>query len=113
MRSTPLYAPDGLTSTGGDPERFSGIRRDYTPEDVERLSGSFRIRHTIGGDGCGASLAPAEDRAVREYAGRPDRQPGGAAGEGWSEGDLPVRLAGRGRCQLWRAKCIRTSRCIR
>ena len=47
MRSTPLYAPDGLTSTGGDPERFSGIRRDYTPQDVERLSGSFRIRHTL------------------------------------------------------------------
>src|SRR6204780_4662256 len=47
MRSNPLYAPDGLTSAGGDPERFAGIRRDYTPEDVERLSGSFRIRHTL------------------------------------------------------------------
>src|SRR5580698_7776777 len=47
MRSTPLYAPDGLTSAGGDPERFEGIRRDYTPADVERLSGSFRIRHTL------------------------------------------------------------------
>ena len=30
-----------------DPERFSGIRRDYTPQEVERLSGSFRIRHTL------------------------------------------------------------------
>jgi isocitrate lyase len=30
-----------------DPERFSGIRRDYTPKEVERLSGSFRIRHTL------------------------------------------------------------------
>nr|WP_294553527.1 isocitrate lyase [uncultured Rhodopila sp.] len=47
MRSTPLYAPDGLTSAGGDPERFAGIRRDYTPSDVERLAGSFRIRHTL------------------------------------------------------------------
>src|ERR1700722_540929 len=47
MRSNPLYAPDGLTSAGGDPERFAGIRRDYTPADVERLSGSFRIRHTL------------------------------------------------------------------
>jgi isocitrate lyase len=47
MRSTPLYAPDGMTSAGGDPERFAGIRRDFTPEDVERLSGSFRIRHTL------------------------------------------------------------------
>jgi isocitrate lyase len=36
-----------LTSVGGDPARFAGILRDYTPSDVERLSGSFRIRHTI------------------------------------------------------------------
>src|SRR5271163_1254177 len=47
MRSTPLYAPDGLTSAGGDPERFAGIKRDYTPAEVEKLSGSFRIRHTL------------------------------------------------------------------
>ena len=47
MRSNPLYAPDGLTSAGGDPERFAGICRDYSPEDVQRLSGSFRIRHTL------------------------------------------------------------------
>ena len=30
-----------------DPERFAGIRRDYTLADVERLAGSFRIRHTL------------------------------------------------------------------
>ncbi len=47
MRSTPLYAPDGLSSAGGDPERFAGIRRDYGPQDVERLAGSFRVRHTL------------------------------------------------------------------
>src|SRR5271166_6853833 len=28
-------------------ERFAGIRRDYHPADVERLAGSFRIRHTL------------------------------------------------------------------
>ena len=33
--------------SGGDPERFAGIRRDYTSEDVARLAGSFRIRHTL------------------------------------------------------------------
>ena len=27
--------------------RFSGIGRDYRPVDVERLSGSFQIRHTL------------------------------------------------------------------
>ncbi len=43
----PAYAPDGLGSPMGDPERFAGIRRDYTAEDVKRLAGSFRIRHTL------------------------------------------------------------------
>jgi isocitrate lyase len=46
--SMPIYAPDGSLSGGfGDPERFAGIRRDYTPQDVARLAGSFRIRHTL------------------------------------------------------------------
>jgi isocitrate lyase len=30
-----------------DPERFDGIQRDYTHQDVARLSGRFRIRHTL------------------------------------------------------------------
>jgi isocitrate lyase len=34
-------------ASGHDPERFAGIRRDYSPAEVERLSGSFRIRHTL------------------------------------------------------------------
>jgi isocitrate lyase len=29
------------------PARFDGIRRDYSPGDVERLRGSVRIRHTL------------------------------------------------------------------
>jgi isocitrate lyase len=50
MRQTPAptYAPDGSFG-GGRPEpgRFDGIRRDYTPADVAKLSGSFRIEHTL------------------------------------------------------------------
>ena len=34
-----------LTSRSLD--RFDGIRRDYTQQDVQRLSGRFRIRHTL------------------------------------------------------------------
>ena len=30
-----------------DSARFAGIRRDYSPGDVERLRGSVRIRHTL------------------------------------------------------------------
>ena len=46
--SRPTHAPDGLTGgIGTDPERFAGIRRDYSAADVSRLSGSFRVRHTL------------------------------------------------------------------
>ncbi|MEO8714269.1 MAG: isocitrate lyase, partial [Acetobacteraceae bacterium] len=44
---TPNLAPDGSAGGIGDPERFEGIRRDFTPADVARLAGSFRIRHTL------------------------------------------------------------------
>src|SRR5579859_7798148 len=42
-------APDGMPGgvPGADAERFAGIRRDYTPADVARLAGSFRVRHTL------------------------------------------------------------------
>jgi isocitrate lyase len=41
--------PDGLQGRGPGSESdcFAGIRRDYTPADVERLAGSFRVRHTF------------------------------------------------------------------
>src|SRR5713101_3318864 len=29
------------------PDRFAGIRRDYTPGDVKRLRGSVQVRHTL------------------------------------------------------------------
>jgi isocitrate lyase len=45
---TPAYAPEGSNSLPGyDPERFAGIRRDYAPADVDKLSGSFRVKHTL------------------------------------------------------------------
>ncbi len=46
MRNQPTYSPDGMQS-GSEPERFAGIRRDYTDADVAKLSGTFRIRHTL------------------------------------------------------------------
>jgi isocitrate lyase len=39
--------PDGTQGRGSEPDRFAGIVRDYTPADVEKLAGSFRVRHTI------------------------------------------------------------------
>ena len=82
-----------------DPCRFDGIRRDYTPAGRRAPGRQFPHPPHAGGDGRDAALAVAEDRAVRADAGRADRQPGGAAGQGRAAGDLPVRLAGRRRRQ--------------
>ena len=42
------YSPDGMGgSAPQDPKRFEGIRRDYTPAEVARLSGSFHVEHTL------------------------------------------------------------------
>ncbi|ABQ30709.1 MULTISPECIES: isocitrate lyase [Acidiphilium] len=44
----PAHSPEGIP--GGlsvAPGRFAGIKRDYTPADVEKLAGSFRVRHTL------------------------------------------------------------------
>ena len=30
-----------------DLKRFAGIKRDYTPEEVEKLKGSIKIEHTL------------------------------------------------------------------
>jgi len=48
-RPSPLFAPDGSAGFGGPPMpgRFDGVRRDYTPADVEKLAGSFRVQHTL------------------------------------------------------------------
>ena len=33
-----------------DLKRFAGIKRDYTPEEVERLRGSIKIEYSILGE---------------------------------------------------------------
>jgi isocitrate lyase len=46
--STICRSPDGSAGfSHKDPERFAGIRRDYTVADVEKLAGSFRVKHTL------------------------------------------------------------------
>src|SRR5689334_6749949 len=45
--ATSAAAPDGMSGSSGYPERFEGIRRNYSQADVDRLAGSFRIRHTL------------------------------------------------------------------
>ncbi|MDP3418585.1 isocitrate lyase [Falsiroseomonas sp.] len=48
----PCLAPDGGHGTGpAQPGRFDGIRRDYTPADVARHAGSYRVAHTLADRG--------------------------------------------------------------
>src|SRR5262245_36322982 len=50
MTMHPMHRRHGdLTHGDGlyEADRFRGIRRDYTHEDVERLSGTIRVQHTI------------------------------------------------------------------
>lgn len=48
MTPSMTYSPDGMAGGASqDPKRFEGIRRDYTPAEVARLSGSFRVEHTL------------------------------------------------------------------
>ncbi len=40
MSPQPSFAPDGMSgASGGESERFAGIRRDTTPRDVTKLAG--------------------------------------------------------------------------
>jgi isocitrate lyase len=43
-------APDGLAGGLGT-DRFAGIARDYSDDDVAKLAGSFRVRHTLAENG--------------------------------------------------------------
>ena len=53
IRHEILRSPDGpgYVAPAEDPDRFAGIVRDYTPAEVERLAGSFRIKHTLAENG--------------------------------------------------------------
>ena len=75
----------------------------YTAEDVVRLRGSVQEEHTLARRGAERLWDLRQHRGLHQRARRDDRQPGRAAGARRPQGDLPVRLAGRGRRQPRRA----------
>ena len=79
--------------------RFDGIERPYSPEDVKRLRGSVADPPHAGRNGREPAVEAHPRGGLRQRARRHDRQPGHAAGPRRAEGDLPLRLAGRGRRQ--------------
>jgi isocitrate lyase len=64
--------------------RFDDIRRDYTAADVDRLSGSLRIEHSLARFGAERLWALLHERPFVRAFGRAHRQPGDAAGKGWT-----------------------------
>ena len=84
------------------PDRFKGIRRDFSPEDVNRLRGTVHVEHSLARLGAERLWQLLTRAALRPRARRGHRQPGDAAGQGRARGDLPVRLAGRRRRQQCR-----------
>ena len=77
--------------------RWNGVKRNYTAEDVVRLRGTVHVEHSLARLGAEKLWSSLHSEAVRQRARRADRQPGDAAGQGRPQGDLSVRLAGRGR----------------
>ena len=73
------------------------IERPYGEADVERLRGSVTVEHTLARLGAERLRRLLAEERVGSRARRDDRRPGRADGEGGAEGDLPLRLAGRGR----------------
>jgi len=47
MSASYLPELDGSTHPAAWDSRWNGIRRDYSPQDVERLRGSVRVQHTL------------------------------------------------------------------
>ena len=96
---TTLPTAEQLKLDWSNNARWNGITRAYSAEDVVRLRGTVAVEHSLARTRRGKTVALAAHGGLRRRARRPDRQPGDAAGQGRAQGDLPLRLAGRGRRQ--------------
>ena len=104
-----LVTPRHSTRAGTSDSRWAGIERPYSAADVDaaaRLRARSSTRSPSSAPSGSGSCSTTEAYVAR--ARRADRQPGDAAGAGRPQGDLPVRLAGRGRRQPRRARCTPT-----
>ena len=77
--------------------RYDGIKRPYSAAAGGEAARLVPDRLHAGRAGRQQAVGAAPQGALRQHAGRDDRQPGHAAGARRPEGDLPLRLAGGGR----------------
>jgi len=87
-----------LEAQWAEDERWAGIERTYTAEDVVRLRGSVVPECTLGRIGSERLWRLPH---ARWYTNALGALTGGqrADGQGRPGGDLPLRLAGRSRCE--------------
>ena len=92
-----------------DGDRWQGDRaRLLAPRTSCGCAGRSRIEHTLARRGAERLWDLLMHERLRRRARRAHRQPGGAAGQGRAQGDLPQRLAGRRRREPRRDRCIPT-----
>ena len=84
---------DSVPQWKGD-ERWKGIERPYTAEDVVRLRGSIQIEYTLANHGSRRLWELLQCRAVYFGPGCFDRQPGRTAGASRVENNICERMAG-------------------
>ena len=77
-------------------DRWNGIERLYTEEDVEQLRGTIHVEHTLARLGAERLWQLLQDEDYVAALGAMTGRPGGADGQGRPEGDLPL-AAGRSR----------------
>ena len=97
----PTSASAITTPTEGDDvnlngDRWRGVERPYSEDDVARLRGRFQVEHTLARLGAERLWQLLAEDDVRRRPRRAHRRPGRPDGAGRPEGDLPLR-AGRSR----------------
>ena len=75
-------------------ERWRGVVRPYTAEEVVRLRGRIRETHGFAIEAADQALGPARHRGLRGDARLPHREPGGRVRQGGTSRDLPLGVAG-------------------
>ena len=92
--------PDGAPEPAhdkwpGDKNRWAGVERPYDRQDVDRLSGSVHIEHTLARLGAERLWELLQTREFVAALGSVDRQSGGATGASRPGCNLFKRLASR------------------
>ena len=93
--------------------RWKGIKRGYSAADVVQAARLAADRAHAGQARRREAVEPDQHRALRQHAGRADRQPGHAAGQGRPEGASTCPAGRSPATPTATARCTPTSRCTR